>query len=210
MTSTLPVTAVNVPTAATLLSAVEELTRASVREVFRTMLEIEVADAADAPLAPGDAGQIFASVGFVGDVTGVVHLCAGVPLAKVITGHMLGLSESDVVSDEMLNDGFAELGNMVVGWVKSRLSNRGWPCVLTLPSVVRGNNLSIQSIPNTCGRILGFHAGLHPFVIELLIGDPRGETPPPATVPNPAPSPAVSSFPALTDSDAKTPLNTDF
>ena len=57
---------------------------------------------------------------------------------------MLGISESEVDAGEMVTDAIGELSNMVAGYVKSRLCDSGLPCTLTIPSVVRGQELSVE------------------------------------------------------------------
>ena len=158
--------------AAKLDAAVQELTRAAVREVFQEMLTLEMADDASTPLAPEAAGQIVTSVGFVGGATGVIHLNSGIHFAKIITGRMLGLEEAEV-EDDMLNDAFAELGNVVVGWVKSHLSDRGWSCALTIPSLLRGHQLSVEDIADATRGILGFRTGDHRLLVEMFVRNPK-------------------------------------
>ena len=146
-------------------------TRDSVRDVFVKMLGMEMVDEEPSPL-PGElAGQIAGSVGFVGKATGVVYLHTGVGLGKTITGKMLGLSEADV-DDEMLNDAFGELCNMVVGAVKSRLCDCGRTCVLTIPSIMRGSGLRIQDVANSSRHVLGFRAGDKRLVVEVTVNGP--------------------------------------
>ncbi len=150
--------------------AVEEFTRGAVRDVFNQMLALEVKDDEPTPLAPDAAGQIIGSVGFIGQATGIVYLSAGVGLARVFTGTMLGLPEAEV-EDDMINDAFGELSNMVVGAVKSRLCDRGWSCELTIPSIVRGTGLRVESVANEKQTVFGFRAGEHRLLVEVAIKD---------------------------------------
>src|SRR5258708_4493332 len=120
------------------LAYVEKLTHQAVREVFQSMLSMELVDEPPSPLAAEPAGQIIGSVGFIGQATGVIYLYAGASFAKVITGRMLGIAAHAIDSDDMVNDAIGELSNMVAGFVKSRLCDNGWPCTLTIPSIFRG------------------------------------------------------------------------
>lgn len=82
---------------------------------------------------------------------------------------MLGLSPDEIDGDEMVNDTMGELANMIVGQVKSRLCDRGYECVLTVPSVVRGQNFSIESTTGTERRVIGFNCGAEKLKVEVLI-----------------------------------------
>jgi chemotaxis protein CheX len=69
----------------------------------------------------------------------------------------------------MVNDAIGELANMTVGHMKSRLSDRGMPCVLTIPSVVRGRQLSIEPVSSTERRLFVFRCNDNQLVLEVFI-----------------------------------------
>lgn len=152
--------------------AVEELTREAVREVFNTMLGLEMEHDEPLPLACSDRGQIIGAVGFVGQANGVICLNASIDFARMIASRMLGITEAEVDDGDMINDVFGELGNVVVGSVKSRLCDRGWPCTLTIPSIVRGNQLSVESVADAASSIIGFRTGEQRLIVEMLIKSP--------------------------------------
>jgi len=89
--------------------------------------------------------------------------------ARHITGTLLGLTEQEVEGDEMINDAMGEMANMLVGQMKSRLSDRGMPCVLTIPSVVRGSQLSIEAITSTERHIFCYKAANYRILVEFLV-----------------------------------------
>jgi chemotaxis protein CheX len=148
---------------------IEELTRKAVPEVFQGMLSMDLSAGPPAPLPLDPAGQIIGSVGFTGEATGIIYLYAGVSFAKVITSRMLGIEIAEVDPGDMVNDAIGELSNMVVGYVKSRLCDAGLPCVLTIPSVVRGQQLSVEGSSQITRKVMGFRAGEHPLVAEVLV-----------------------------------------
>ncbi len=148
---------------------IEELTTLAVQEVFLSMVSLQVAIEPPVHLPATSEGQIIGSVGFIGEATGVIYLYAQVGFAKIITARMLGITEQDVDSDEMVNDAMGELSNMVVGYVKSRLCDRGLPCTITIPSIVRGQQLSIERPNEVIRRALGFRAGEHHLLAEVLL-----------------------------------------
>jgi chemotaxis protein CheX len=69
----------------------------------------------------------------------------------------------------MVNDAIGELSNMVAGYVKSRLCDAGLPCVLTIPSVVRGQGLRVEGSSHIPRRAFGFRTGVHQLVAEVLV-----------------------------------------
>lgn len=149
------------------LSQIEAYAREAVREVFQSMLSMELVPEPPAPLTAELSCQIAGSVGFIGESSGFIYLYAGVDFANYLTSRMLGIDE--IESEEMVNDAFGELSNMVGGYVKSRLSDSGWPCTLTIPSIVRGQQLSIEGVAQVSRRVIGFRDGSNHLLVELLV-----------------------------------------
>jgi CheY-specific phosphatase CheX len=75
----------------------------------------------------------------------------------------------------MVTDAMGELSNMVVGFVKSRLCNSGLSCVLTIPSVVRGQQLSVESSANMTRRAIGFRNCAHHLLAEVVLKEPKAK-----------------------------------
>ena len=91
--------------------------------------------------------------------------------ARVITSRLLGISEPEVDTGEMVTDAIGELSNMVAGYVKSRLCDSGLPCVLTIPSVVRGQQLSVEGSAQITRRVIGFRNCKHHLLAEVVLKD---------------------------------------
>jgi chemotaxis protein CheX len=155
------------------IEQIDQLTREAVKEVFQSMLSMEVSPEAASPLEADPAGQIIGSVGFIGEATGIIYLYAGIGFARVITGRLLGITEAEVDTGEMVTDAIGELSNMVAGYVKSRLCNDGLPCVLTIPSVVRGQQLSVEGSAQVRRRVIGFRNCTHHLLAEVLLKDSK-------------------------------------
>jgi chemotaxis protein CheX len=153
------------------IEQIDQLTRNAVKEVFQSMLSMEVNPEPSSPLTPDPDGQIIGSVGFIGEATGIIYLYAGMGFARVITGRLLGISESEVDPGEMVTDAIGELSNMVVGYVKSRLCDGGLACTLTIPSVVRGQQLSVEGSAQVIRRVIGFRNCRHHLLAEVLLKD---------------------------------------
>ena len=157
------------------IDQIDEFTRYAVKEVFKSMVSMEVRAEPPSPLTADPEGEIMGSVGFIGEANGVIYVRAGIGFARTITSRILGISESEVGSGEMLTDAIGELSNMVVGYVKSRLCDGGFSCVLTVPSVVQGHELKVQVPSQVTRRTIGFHHGRNHLLAELLLKDPNAK-----------------------------------
>lgn len=155
--------------------SIQELVSSTVIDIFRASLGMNVTPAGAHPGRPGGESHVAASVGFVGRLTGVLYIHVTASFARRITATLLQMPDHEIEGDEMVNDAVGEMANMLVGRIKSCLSDRGLPCTLTVPSVVRGKDFSIESISSVRGRVLPFEADHIPFFIEVQIkaSDPK-------------------------------------
>ncbi len=145
----------------------------SLEHVFRTMLHYEVSLAEEtAATAVSDLGvqrQVVGVVGFVGLANGVIYLCFPEDFAKIATGRILGISlpEVEMHGVEALNDAIGELTNMTVGGFKNALCDVGFPCKLTLPTIVRANNLSLGAVKTSACHVFRFDCLGHRVVADI-------------------------------------------
>lgn len=154
-----------------MINDLDDLVKAAVSEIFDTMLNLQLQlSPQGTPISNGEP-HVAGAVGFSGgSLCGVVYIYSSAALARKITCSLLGLEESDIDGDEMVNDAVGELANMVVGQLKSRLCDRGITCVLTVPSIVRGTNFTIEAVSSTSRRVLIFDcASSHQLVVEALV-----------------------------------------
>jgi chemotaxis protein CheX len=157
-----------------MIADLEDLVGRAVTELFSTMLGMNMLPApVESGFGNGET-HVAGAVGFVGRLSGVVYVFTTVSFARRITATFLGLQESEVEGDEMINDAMGEMANMLVGHMKSRITDRGMPCVLTIPSVVRGSHFSVEAISSTEGHIYSFVSGPHRIFVQFLLkaGDP--------------------------------------
>jgi chemotaxis protein CheX len=151
----------------------------AVTDVFKTMLGREPSLAAQEERQPGKElapvdhhrAQIVGTVGFVGDANGLVYLHFDLAFARLCTCHLLGMTEAelDATGDEAINDAVGELTNMTVGSFKNGLCDAGYPCKLTIPSIVRGSNFVIEPISSATRHIYYFDCAEHRVVADVLI-----------------------------------------
>ena len=80
-----------------LIDDVRGLLTSGVSEVFRTMLALETKSGPvlDDWHAPGET-LVAGSVGFIGDVNGVVYIQVTASFARTLAGRMLGLAEAEL------------------------------------------------------------------------------------------------------------------
>jgi len=145
------------------------LVTSTVIDIFKSLLSMKVTPAGPAPAVRNGEPHVAASVGFVGRLTGILYIHTSASFARRITATLLRLQDNEIDGDEMVNDAIGEMANMVVGRIKSCLSDRGLPCTLTVPSVVRGKDFSVESISSVRGQILAFETDQTPFFIEVQI-----------------------------------------
>jgi len=163
-------------------SVFRETINRAVQDVFKTMLGktatlSETSDVATADGSPWkhpvqiDGQQVVGTVGFIGDISGLIYLYLDAKFADEVAGHMLGmtLAELQEAGDEVVNDAVGELTNMTVGTFKNQLADKGFPCRLTIPSILRGSNFSIEPISSATRRIYRFHVDKHNLVADLLM-----------------------------------------
>jgi chemotaxis protein CheX len=161
----------------------ENITRA-VCDVFKTMLhrpaELKECCVAggpeECPASLRDENlaanpQVVGTVGFLGEVTGLIYLYFEGDFAKHCTSHLLGMSaaEVDEAGDEVINDAIGEVTNMTVGSFKNGLSDRGFPCKLTIPSILRGRNFCIEPISDSQRFIYAFDSQGERLVADILL-----------------------------------------
>jgi chemotaxis protein CheX len=152
-----------------MIEDLEQLITSAVTEVMTTMLTLKAQPNSNPMNFSSGEGHIASAVGFIGKTTGVVYLYASNSFAKRMTGRLLGMEPAEIDGDEMVNDAMGEMANMVVGQLKSRLSDRGMPCVLTIPSIIRGSNFSIEPVSSAERRVFFFDCNGDHLGVEVML-----------------------------------------
>ncbi len=153
----------------------ETITRA-VQDVFSTMLGQPARPAPPPDISEDDAidlasPQVVGTVGFIGAINGLIYLYLDTDFANQCAAHLLGMSTEELadLGDEAVNDAIGELTNMTVGTFKNQLSDRGFPCRLTIPSILRGSRFRIEPISSATRRIYRFEVGGRHLTADLLM-----------------------------------------
>lgn len=154
----------------------ENLVRSAIaraaQNVFTTLIRRDATPRppAAAPAAPV-AYQLLASVGFVGEANGVVYLCMRDDFARFATSEILGVSaDDDLLNDPaVVKDAIGEVANMTVGGFKNQLCDVGLPCKLTLPTILRGDELKVAILRGAERHVIEFDCAGHTLVADIQL-----------------------------------------
>jgi chemotaxis protein CheX len=136
------------------------------REVFELMLGC----ALTAPKVPSNgAPEITSMVGLAGQLCGLLSITCSQKAATLMASKMLGaeLGEAD---GEVL-DAFGEVGNMVAGNFKNKITGLGDGCMLSVPTVVTGTDYSVHSTTQAPAVELKLLFESMPIVISLQLSE---------------------------------------
>lgn len=158
----------------------KECIEQAVQKVFHTMLQknaIPVHGSSPLPatepwIRPPDLDGTIAvgNVGFAGDVSGLVFIYLSETLVHSIVQGMLGMTEQEVLEGgrEVSSDVIGELTNMTVGVFKNRIHDLGYPCKLTIPTVVWGSDIAIQPPRGAVRRTYIFQVDGRSVIADLM------------------------------------------
>jgi chemotaxis protein CheX len=138
------------------------------QEVFSTMIMMDASD--DYPLRePVNRFKcsITGMVGFAGTYSGVISIHCPVSLALKITSSMLGM-ECDEVNED-LNDAIGEIANMLGGGVKQVLSKGGLDVKLSIPTVISGEDYTVNSLSDIDCVVIPFKIDDDKFLVGLTL-----------------------------------------
>ena len=111
------------------------------QEVFETMVFMDLEECSEAE-SRIEGDSLLGSITFSNAIEGCLAIRCGLPCAKVIAVNMLGLDPADEISDEEICDAIGEITNMVMGSVKSRAASETGELQVSIPTVVRGQNIA--------------------------------------------------------------------
>jgi chemotaxis protein CheX len=150
-------------------SELAEAIKASAHEVFTTMLNLELA-----------AGEVFVEkeeavpasgvvsiIGLAGAWVGSGSLSCTASFACKLASHFLQ-AEYEAVDEEVL-DSVAELTNMIIGNVKTRLEDRLGAMGLSTPTVIYGRNFQTRGARNQEWTVVPFSLEGDRMCIQICI-----------------------------------------
>ena len=116
---------------------------------------------------------VASSVSFAGKVNGSLYIYMEDELSVILTSKMLGMTADKVKNEEnrLVDDTMQEIANMTVGLFKHKICALGHDSLLTVPSIVRGKDISISISPTVPIFRRGFHFEMqgYPFVVDVLL-----------------------------------------
>lgn len=138
------------------------------KEVFSTMVMMEISD--EFPLKEPVSRfkcSITGMVGFAGTYSGVISIHCPVALALKITSNMLGVDCDEVNED--LNDAIGEIANMLGGSVKQVLSKGGLDVKLSIPTVISGEDYTVNSLSDNDCVVVPFTVEEHTLLVGITL-----------------------------------------
>lgn len=153
----------------------------SLASVFKTMLNYDCESGANEDLT-GRKPQMpelgeesltavhVGSVGFVGAINGLVYLYMKSQFVYEAAEKITGL-ESDALGNDIVADVCGELTNMFGGGFKNAVADLGYESMLTIPTVLSGDELFISTIGVERHLRLAFTVNGEEVVADLLLAE---------------------------------------
>ena len=111
--------------------------------------------------------DITAMVGLAGQLCGVMSIRCTRKSALLMASKMLGVEPANVGPD--MCDAFGEICNMVAGNFKNKIPGLGDSCMLSVPTVITGDDYSMHSPKNSAAVELRLLFDNAPVVISLQV-----------------------------------------
>jgi|HubBroStandDraft_1064217.scaffolds.fasta_scaffold120551_2 chemotaxis protein CheX len=150
--------------------------RISTEEVFTTMmnLQLEAGEVFVEKEEPTPASGVVSIVGLVGSWLGSGSLsCSGQFACKVASAFLM--AEYAAITEDVL-DSVAEITNMIIGNVKTRLEERLGPMGLSTPTVIYGRNFQTRGARNQEWTVVPFALNGDRICVQVcLIPNPDSE-----------------------------------
>jgi chemotaxis protein CheX len=134
-------------------------------EVFSMMVNAELEPFPDPPADP--RGEQTAMVGLAGALCGMVTVRCNSQTAAELAGLMLG--EDAATKPSMIGDAMGEICNMVAGNFKSKISSLADRCMLSVPTVIWGEDYVMQTVQPTDGFLIVLSYKSSPVWFSLII-----------------------------------------
>ena len=144
---------------------------ADVREIFGTMVGVEVTMIEEADTLTHFVDSVSAMVGFAGGYNGLISVNTPKYLALRFSGLMLGM-EPDECEEDMA-DSLGEIANMIGGSFKHHFVKDGHEVRLSTPSVITGNDyqVSVGTMPDSLTLKFGSDGDVFTVSLYLELGD---------------------------------------
>ena len=136
-------------------------------DVFETMLSMDAEQSESVDQSSLEGIRTVGSVGFAGDITGIINIHVSNEFARTMTASMLGMEETDIEGQEEINDLIGEISNIIGGGLKSTYTDIGLICELSTPSITTGSDFMIESLNMTSYDRFAFQVQDHHIFVEV-------------------------------------------
>lgn len=138
------------------------------KEVFSTMVMLDLEDSYPLrePVTTFHC-SVTGMVGLAGTYTGILSIHCPRAFALRITSNMLGMEVDEVGED--VNDALGEIANMLGGYVKQILSKGGLDINLSIPTVISGEEYTVNSMSDSNCVIIPFTNEGERFLVGLKL-----------------------------------------
>jgi chemotaxis protein CheX len=140
------------------------LLECAVVEVFEMMAGVRLETNSEAPGEP--RGEYTAMVGLAGALCGMVTLRCSTAATTKFASLMLGGDAASAGS--AAQDALGELSNMVAGNFKAKISGLADGCMLSVPTVICGEDYSMSALEPTDGIMVCFRFDAEPIWVSLI------------------------------------------
>jgi chemotaxis protein CheX len=147
-----------------------KIVRDSMHDVFSTMLnniELKQVDAYVDGGAPPTGDGILAFVGLAGSWAGTGSVACSAAFACKMSSQFL-MTEYQSVDEDVL-DAVAEVTNMIIGNVKTRLEEDLGPMGLSIPTVIWGRNFTSRTVGSYEWSVVPFMAGKERIEVQIFL-----------------------------------------
>lgn len=151
--------------------------RVSTRDVFTTMLGLDLADGEPyvKEEAPAPADGVLALIGLAGRWAGSGTFSCTASTATRLASHLL-MQSYEAIDEEVL-DAVGEITNMVIGNVKTAIEEELGPMGLSIPTVIYGRNFTTRSIGHSKWTVVPFHLGAEIIEVHLCLAPSKNPAP---------------------------------
>ncbi len=122
------------------------------KEVFETMIFMDLEEPSE-PDQQIEGDSLISSITFMNAIKGCLAIRCSIPCARTVAANMLGIDTPEEITEEELCDALGEVANMVMGSVKSRIADDIGEVQVSIPTVIRGQNLA-NSLGEGANKIL--------------------------------------------------------
>jgi chemotaxis protein CheX len=112
------------------------------REVFQMMAGLDMEHCVDPPGRP--SGSVSALIGIAGAMSAVLRVRCSPETAAHVATKMLG--DEELPAKAASEDAIGEIANMVAGNFKSKISTLGDGCVLSVPTIISGEDYEVRQV----------------------------------------------------------------